>query len=72
MTGKFNLDSDSIGKLLDDPEARAVLDEVAPQIAVHPMINFVKAMPVNQLLNAAGGEVSVDVVETLRTRLAAL
>ena len=72
MAGKFNLDTDSIGKLLDDAEARAVLDEVAPQIAVHPMISFVKAMPVNQLLNAAGGEVSPEVVDTLRARLAAL
>lgn len=72
MAGKFNLDSDSIGTLLEDAEARAVLDEVAPQIAVHPMIDFVKGMPVNQLLNAAGAEVSPEVVETLRTRLAGL
>lgn len=72
MAGRFDLDTTTLAQLLDDPEARAVIDEVAPELPAHPMIGFVKNMPVNQLLAMAGAQVPADTVALLRERIAAL
>ncbi len=72
MAGRFDLDTTTLQQLLDDPEARAVLDEIAPEIATHPMIGFVSGMPVNQVLQLVGAQVPAELVETLKTRIGAL
>jgi hypothetical protein len=72
MAGRFDLDTTTLGQLLDDPEARAVIDEVAPELPGNPMIAMVKGMPVNTLLAMAAGQIPADVVEQLKTRISAL
>jgi beta-glucosidase len=72
MAGRFDLDTTTLATLLDDPEARAVLDEVVPELAAHPMLPFVKGMPVSQLLQLAGAQIPADTVETLKARIGAL
>ena len=47
---KLTLDS-TLGTLLDDPKARAVLDKYLPGISSNPMVGMVKGMPLNKLLS---------------------
>lgn len=72
MPGKYDFATTTLQQLLDDPEAKAILDDVVPELASHPMIGFVKGMPVDQLLGLAGSQIPADTLETLRTRIGAL
>ncbi|HET8928585.1 MAG TPA: hypothetical protein VFN24_12270 [Microbacterium sp.] len=72
MPGRFDLETTTLQQLLDDPEARAVLDEVVPELPEHPMLAMVKGMPVNQLLQLADAQIPADTVATLRERIEAL
>lgn len=72
MPGTYDLDTTTLAQLLDDPAARAVIDDVVPDLPNHPMIGFVKGMPVNQLLAMAGSQIDQSTVATLRERIAAL
>lgn len=72
MAGRFDLDTTTLAELLDDPAARAVIDEVVPELPDHPMIGFIKGMPVNQLLAMAAGQLPAEKVELLRQRIGAL
>jgi hypothetical protein len=47
---KLTLDT-TLGTLLDDPKARAVLDQYLPGISSNPMVGMVKGMPLNTLLS---------------------
>jgi len=40
----------TIGELLDDPQAKAVLDQYLPGVSANPMIAMVRGMSVNMLL----------------------
>jgi len=72
MPGTYDLETTTLAQLLDDPRTRAIIDEVVPQLPNHPMIGFVKGMPVNQLLQMAGSQVDPATVAILRDRIAAL
>lgn len=72
MPGTYDLDTTTLAQLLDDPAARAVIDEVVPELPHHPMIGFVKGLPVAQLLKMAGAQLDPATVATLRTRIEAL
>jgi len=45
----FTLDT-TLGTLLDDPKAKAVLDQYVPGISSNPMLAMVKGMSLTQLL----------------------
>lgn len=72
MAGRFDLDTTTLAELLDDPEARAVIDDVVPELPDHPMIDFIKRMPANQILEMAAGRIPADKIETLTQRIGAL
>jgi hypothetical protein len=72
MPGKYDLESTTLGQLLDDPEARAIIVELVPELPDHPMIGFAKGMPAAAVLKMAGGQLPADTLETLKTRIAAL
>jgi hypothetical protein len=40
----------TVGELLDDPQAKAVLDQYLPGVSANPMIAMVRGMSVNMLL----------------------
>jgi hypothetical protein len=64
MPGRFDLDVTTIGELLDDPQARAVIDQIVPELPDHPMVGMVKGM--------AGGRLPADKVAELTSRISAL
>lgn len=72
MPGKFTLETTTVQQLLDDPDARAILDEVVPELSGHPMLGFVKNMPVGKLLQMAGDRLPADKVAELTERIGAL
>jgi hypothetical protein len=72
MAGKFDLNTTTLGQLLDDPEARGIIDELVPELPTHPMVGMAKGMPVNTVLTFAGGQVDPDVLTELKARIAAL
>ena len=45
----FTLDT-TLGSLLDDPKAKAVLDQYVPGISSNPMVAMVKGMSITKLL----------------------
>jgi xylan 1,4-beta-xylosidase len=69
--GRYDLAAATLGTLLDDPEARAVLDDLMPELPEHPFLGVMRTMPVDAVLRG-GGSASADVVAELRARLDAL
>ena len=46
---KFTLDS-TLGELIDNPQAKAVLDQQLPGVSTHPMVAMAKGMSLNAIL----------------------
>ncbi len=46
---EFTLDT-TLGEILDNPQAKALLDKQFPGISTNPMVGMVKGMSLNQLL----------------------
>jgi hypothetical protein len=46
---EFTLDT-TLGTLLDDPKAKAVLDKYLPGVSTNPMISMVKGMTLKSIL----------------------
>ena len=72
MAGKYDLETTTLGTLLDDPDARAIIVDLVPELPDHPMIGFAKGMPAAAVLKMAGGQIPADTVEQLQARIAAL
>jgi len=46
---KFTLDS-TLGELIDNPQAKAVLDQQLPGVSTHPLVAMAKGMSLNSIL----------------------
>jgi len=46
---KFTLDS-TLGELIDNPQAKAVLDQQLPGVSTNPMVAMAKGMSLNAIL----------------------
>lgn len=49
MTVAFNLDT-PLGTLLDNPQAKTLIDQYFPGMSTNPMIGMVRGMTINSLL----------------------
>jgi len=72
MPGRFDLDVATIGQILDDPQAKAIVDDVVPGMADNPMVSMVRGMTATSVLAMAGSQVNAAKVAQLRERLTAL
>ena len=45
----YTLDT-TLGQILDDPQAKAVLDQQLPGVSTHPMIAMARGMSLNMVL----------------------
>jgi hypothetical protein len=72
MAAKYDLDVVTLGELLDDPQARAIIVEVVPELPDHPMIGMVKGMPANTVLAMAAGQLPAEKAADLKARITAL
>jgi beta-glucosidase len=69
---RYDLATTPLKAFLDDPEARAVLDELVPELPAHPMIGLAQGMPLETVLGMAAQEAPAELLHTLRSRLSAL
>ncbi len=46
---KFTLNS-TLGELIDNPQAKAVLDQQLPGVSTHPLVAMAKGMSLNAIL----------------------
>jgi hypothetical protein len=72
MAGKYDLDVTTLGELLDDPQARAIIEDVVPELPGHPMVAMVKRMPANTVLAMAAGQLPPEKAAELKERISAL
>lgn len=72
MAGKYDLETTTLGELLNDPEARAIIVELVPELPEHPMIGFATSMPAGAVLKMAAGQVPAETIQELTTRISAL
>jgi hypothetical protein len=68
---RYDLSTVRLEVLLADPEARAVLEELLPEIVAHPFLEHMKSSPLDTLLGASGS-LAGPVSEQVRERLQAL
>ena len=72
MAGKYDLDVTTLDELLEDPQARAIIVDVVPELPDHPMLGMVKGMPANTVLAMAGSRLPAGKAAELTERIAAL
>jgi beta-glucosidase len=68
-TSRYDLAKTPLKVVLADLEARAILDELVPELSHHPMIALAKGMPVDTVLGMAAQDASAGVIDQLRARL---
>lgn len=69
--GKWSFDS-TIGDLLADPEVNALLQELAPEVFEHPMLEIGKAFTINQAMPFIEGLAPKERFDNFREALEAL
>lgn len=72
QTSRYDLSKTALKVLLKDPESRAILDELVPELPAHPMIGLAKNMPFETIIGMAAKEAPAELVTELRSRLTAL
>ncbi|MET0885205.1 MAG: glycoside hydrolase family 3 N-terminal domain-containing protein [Mycetocola sp.] len=71
-TTRYDLVTTPLAVLLTDPESRAILDELLPELSTHPMIGIAQGMPFESVIGMAAEEAPAGALDELRTRLLAL
>ncbi len=69
---RYDVDTTTLGSLLEDPEVVAILDEHAPGLSSNPMIGMATAMPASQALGMASGMIGADKIDAIREAVAGL
>lgn len=59
----------TVGEVLANPHARALLQREYPALANHPMLGMARGMTLNQVLGMARGKVSQQQVNRLLEQL---
>lgn len=69
---KYDLNSTTLGTLLDDPEAVAIMEKHSAGITSNPMIGMAKGMSAVQVMGMASGMLGKDTVQAIQHDLAEL
>ncbi len=67
---KFNSADSSIGTLLDNPQAKAILEKHIPEFISNPQIEMARAMTLKQIQGFAGDALSDEVLARVDADLA--
>jgi beta-glucosidase len=71
-SSRFDLDTTPLSVVLADPDGRAVIDELLPELPYHPMIAMAAAMPVATILAMAAQDADPALLDEVRARLSAI
>lgn len=69
---RYDLNTTTLGTLLDDPEVVAIFEKHVPGLTKNPMLGMAKGMSVNQAISMAGGMVPGDGLAAIRAEVEAL
>lgn len=59
----------TVGEVLQNPQARALLQKELPMIMRHPMLPMANAIPLRDIINNAGGYVSQKKIQSILQQL---
>ena len=59
----------TVGEVLQNPRARALLQRELPMIMRHPMLPMANAIPLRDIINNAGGYVSQKKIQSILQQL---
>ena len=69
---KYDINTTTLGELLEDPEVVAIMEKHAPGITSNPMLGMAKGMAAGQAVGMAGGIIGSDAVEAIKADIDAL
>lgn len=69
---KYDLNSSTLGQLLEDPEVVAIMEKHAPGITSNPMLGMAKGMPAAQAVGMAGSMIGADAAAAITAEVSAL
>ncbi len=69
---RYDVNTTTLGQLLDDPEVVAIFEKHAPGLASNPMVGMAKGMTAAQAMGMAGALVPGDSMEQIRAEVEAL
>ena len=69
---KYDLNTATLGELLEDPQVVEILEKHAPGLTTNPMIGMAKGMPAAQAVGMAGGMIGADAVAAITADVEAL
>ena len=59
----------TVGEVLQNPQARALLQRELPMIMRHPMLPMANTIPLRDIINNAGGYVSQKKIQSILQQL---
>jgi beta-glucosidase len=71
-SSRFDLGSATLGALLDDPDASAIIARYLPELPDHPMMSLARSMPFRTVLDMAGAQLDPATLEAVTGELSAL
>ena len=71
-TTRYDLTTTPLGTILADPDGRAILDELLPDLPGHPMIGLAQGMPFDSVVGMAADAAPAGVIDEVRARILAL
>lgn len=69
---KYDLNTTTLGEMLEDPEVVAIMEKHAPGITSNPMLGMAKGMPAAQAVGMAGGMIGPEAVDSIKADIEAL
>lgn len=69
---RHDMNSVTLGELLDDPDAVQLIDRVVPGATTHTLVGMVRGMKATDALAMAGGKLTAEQRDVLVTELGTL
>ncbi len=69
---RYDINTTTMGALLDAPEVAAIMEKHAPGVTSNPMIGMVRGMSAAQAIGMAGAMIGADKIEAIKADIDAL
>jgi hypothetical protein len=69
---KYDLNTTTLGSLMEDPEVVAIMEKHAPGITSNPMLGMASGMPAQQAVGMASSMIGQDAVDAITAEVSAL
>ncbi|WP_068402722.1 hypothetical protein [Kribbia dieselivorans] len=67
----YDLNTTTLGELLEDERVAAVFEKHAPGVTSNPMLGMAKGMSVNQAIGMAGAIIPQDKIDAIKAEIEA-